>query len=214
MDVDHVYICTRDVEAHSALLRELGLVEGEPNVHPGQGTANRRFFFRNGMLELLYVRDVEELRSERTQILGLYDQFYGEKCGIGIVLRPSEGEGRAVPYEARQYRPLYLPDGLHMDVSRGEYTTEPRFIFLGFPDGHRNAIPAEQRISGCPIDSVSGYRVHTTRDDLSGTAEIVRKRTGIRFTKGEHPLIEVEFNGGARGAGRCLFPELPLILRW
>jgi hypothetical protein len=30
-----------------------GLCEGPSNVHPGQGTANRRFFFRNAMLELL-----------------------------------------------------------------------------------------------------------------------------------------------------------------
>ena len=32
-----------------------GLVEGTPNIHPGQGTQNRRFFFQNGMIEFLWV---------------------------------------------------------------------------------------------------------------------------------------------------------------
>ncbi len=214
MDVDHVYICTKAVEEHAKLLHDFGLVEGETNVHPGQGTANRRFYFRNGMLELLYVRDVEELRSERTQVLGLYDQFYGEKCGIGVVLRPSEGEGSTVPYEAKKYRPLYLPDGLSMDVSVGEYATEPRFIFLGFLVGRENVACKKHRIAGHEVDSISGYRIHTTRDSLSGTAEIVRQGAGIRFVKSRYNLIEVEFDGGVQGAERCFYPEIPLILRW
>jgi len=38
----------------------MGLTEGTRNDHPGQGTANRRFFFSNTALELLYVSDANE----------------------------------------------------------------------------------------------------------------------------------------------------------
>jgi hypothetical protein len=41
------------------------LTEGTPNIHPGQGTANRRFFFRNAMLELLWVNDEQFVQGPR-----------------------------------------------------------------------------------------------------------------------------------------------------
>ena len=44
-EVDHVFVWV-DVGAPAAdQLVSFGLTEGDPNVHPGQGTANRRFFF-------------------------------------------------------------------------------------------------------------------------------------------------------------------------
>ncbi|MGE5154985.1 MAG: hypothetical protein ACM3ST_13340 [Bdellovibrio bacteriovorus] len=47
-------------------LAAFGLTEGAPNRHPGQGTACRRFFFRNAMLELLWMDEPAAVRSEGT----------------------------------------------------------------------------------------------------------------------------------------------------
>ena len=47
MEVDHIYICTDYKAPVGDLLKEFGLIEGTSNIHPGQGTANRRFFFHN-----------------------------------------------------------------------------------------------------------------------------------------------------------------------
>jgi hypothetical protein len=41
-------------------------MEGTPNHHIGQGTACRRFFL-NAMLELLWLEDEFEARSEQTR---------------------------------------------------------------------------------------------------------------------------------------------------
>ena len=38
-------------------LTVIGFLEGSGNVHRGQGTANRRVFFENAMLELIWVCD-------------------------------------------------------------------------------------------------------------------------------------------------------------
>ena len=52
-EFDHLFICA-DVGAYEAnRLASFGLIEGSSNTHPGQGKANRRFFFHNAMLELL-----------------------------------------------------------------------------------------------------------------------------------------------------------------
>jgi hypothetical protein len=64
LELDHLFIWT-DIGAYEAeRLVSFGLVEGTPNMHPGQGTTNRRFFFHNAMLELLWVHDPAEARSE------------------------------------------------------------------------------------------------------------------------------------------------------
>jgi hypothetical protein len=63
-ELDHLFICTKVGAAKAERLIALGLVEGSSSTHPGQSTANRRFFFRNAMLELLWVHNQEEARSE------------------------------------------------------------------------------------------------------------------------------------------------------
>jgi hypothetical protein len=73
-EIDHPFVLT-DVEASDAdALMRFGLTEGPPNRHAGQGTANRRFFFDNAMLELLCVESEDEARSLPAQPSRLADQ--------------------------------------------------------------------------------------------------------------------------------------------
>ena len=67
MEVDHIYICTDYKAPVGDLLKEFGLIEGTSNIHPGQGTANRRFFFHNFMLELLWIENLKEVKSDLTK---------------------------------------------------------------------------------------------------------------------------------------------------
>jgi hypothetical protein len=63
--LDHVIVfCSTGAPEADDLVR-LGLREGLPNTHPGQGTANCRFFFQNAYLELLWVSDPKEFRASR-----------------------------------------------------------------------------------------------------------------------------------------------------
>ncbi len=61
--LDHVFVCTAVAAPEADRLVAFGLTEGTASSHPGQGTANRRFFFRNAVLELLWVHDEHEARS-------------------------------------------------------------------------------------------------------------------------------------------------------
>jgi hypothetical protein len=63
VELDHIFICTEVGAPEADQLVAFGLAEGTSNVHPGQGTTNRRFFFHNAMLELLWVREEQEARS-------------------------------------------------------------------------------------------------------------------------------------------------------
>ena len=47
MEVDHIFICVQSGAPEAETLKKFGLTEGSSNKHPGQGTENRRFFFKN-----------------------------------------------------------------------------------------------------------------------------------------------------------------------
>ncbi|HEX8676639.1 MAG TPA: VOC family protein, partial [Segetibacter sp.] len=72
MDIDHIFIFTDD---HGKIADELvlfGLTEGSSRVHQGQGTTNRTFSFENFFLEILWVHDEKEIRSNLVNPTGLW----------------------------------------------------------------------------------------------------------------------------------------------
>ncbi len=119
MEVDHIFICTQAGAPEAEALLEFGLIEGEPNKHLGQGTANRRFFFHNAMLELLWVEDIDEVQSELTKPMKLYERCFPTDDTVspfGIAFRPSDIK-EEVSFEAWDYHPMYLPDSLKIQVA-------------------------------------------------------------------------------------------------
>ena len=77
--LDHAFImCSIGAPEGDALIQR-GLVEGSRNVHPGQGTANRRFFFENFMLELVWVDKPDEAQSEQTRRTRLWERWVGRE---------------------------------------------------------------------------------------------------------------------------------------
>ena len=59
-ELNHIFICASIGAGEADLRIAFGLTEGTPNVHQGQRTARRRFFFRNAYLELLWVENSVE----------------------------------------------------------------------------------------------------------------------------------------------------------
>src|ERR1035438_8316466 len=113
VELDHLFICVSRGAPEAECLTRFGLIEGPPNVHPGQGTANRRFFFRRAMLELLWVEDQCEAQNEQTAATKLWERWSGRFDGVtspfGIIMRPAHWEGITPPFAAWEYKPDYLP---------------------------------------------------------------------------------------------------------
>ncbi len=106
VELDHIFICTELGAPEADQLVAFGLVEGTSNVHPGQGTANRRFFFHNAMLELVWVYDEREARSPPIAPAQLWERWRYRFTGyspFGICLRPLNAR------RALSGRPAALP---------------------------------------------------------------------------------------------------------
>src|SRR5215472_16149438 len=117
IELDHLFVCTAKGAPEAERLVQVGLHEGPPNDHPGQGTACRRFAFANAMIELLWVKDETEAQSQTTKRTLLWERWSGRQgkaSPFGICVRPVSLQDRGSPFPTWEYRPLYLPDPLSM----------------------------------------------------------------------------------------------------
>src|SRR5215471_12702177 len=133
MDVvlDHLFVCTARGAPAATLLREFGLTEGSPNRHTGQGTACRRFFFRNAMLELLWLEDDEEAQLEQNRRLGLRERFRVQASPFGVILRAATQPAPEPPFRSGEYRPEAMP-GLFLHIAEGVSPAEPMWFYMPF----------------------------------------------------------------------------------
>lgn len=220
IEIDHVFICCDVGGAEGDALVAAGLVEGSAHRHAGQGTANRRFFFRNAMLELLWVHDKREAHREpawRTQLWERWDGRADEACPFGFCWRPgSDGAGEP-PFPTWDYRPPYLPDEHRICVADDTTLREPMWFFIEF--GRRpDSQPREARE---PLDHGAGLRELTSvvlvapdPDQWSDAGDAVRESGLITVVPGRDYCLELVFDGGKKGEQVDFRFDLPLILRW
>jgi len=218
MELDHIFVCVKPAEEQAEALKSFGLVEGSRNVHPGQGTANRRFFFENSFLELLYLTDASEAQSELTKPTMLYERLTAEDQLIspfGICFRPSS-YSETVPFASWEYKPTYLPPNLKVDVGHAPLN-EPMWFFLPFGSRPDQASPEKQQPLKHPngLNTISSVKITIVAyDALSAVSMSAASLGKVQITKGKKHLIEIGFDDEQSGKEHDFRPELPLIIRW
>lgn len=220
MEIDHIFICTEKKAPAGELLKDFGLTEGTSNTHPGQGTACRRFFFHNMMLELLWVDDENEVQNERTKPMRLLERcLTGSKevSPFGIAFRPIDEPDNIVPFAVWDYHPVYLPYFLKMQVAKHTPLSEPLYVYLSFAHRQDRAPiekrqPMEHRIS---LNEVTSVNIHINQDmDLSEAAIAINRMNNISIKQDKEHFIELEFDNGVLGQCKDFRPNLPLVFKW
>lgn len=219
VELDHVFVLTRPGAPEADRLVELGLAEGEPNTHPGQGTANSRFFFHNAMLEFLWVHDEVEAARPPASGTRLLERWRGRgtgACPFGICLRPSGHGAAELPFPAWEYRPPYLPDGLAIHVAKNaELIDQPFLFYMPFlkpPTASAAPQPMEHALG---FREVTACRVHGPgcADGREPMASVARAGA-VRFVRDDEHLLVIGFDGEGRGKSMDFRPDLPLVFHW
>jgi Glyoxalase-like domain len=213
LELDHLFICTAPGAPEAEKLVDFGLHEGPPNQHPGQGTACRRFSFANAMIELLWVRDASESQSESTKRTLLWERWSDRQNNaspFGICVRPVHAEDKGSPFLAWDYRPVYLPNTLSMQIGEAG-VEEPMWIHLSF----MRRAQREQ----CFTEHPNGVREITrltlaTPTPLQSNASQKIIESGVLATRtGATSLLEIEFDGHRREEHEDFRPHLPVIFQ-
>lgn len=125
MQIDHIFIFSNNYGKEADKLVEFGFTEGSSRIHPGQGTENRKFYFENFFLEILWVINETEIRSELTSKTKLWErsQFDNNHFSpFGLCLVNSKLTDKL--FENSQiYQPNYFPKGMSIDIITNE--TDP-----------------------------------------------------------------------------------------
>ena len=220
VEFDHVFICvSAGGEEEASSLVRFGLTEGSSNLHPGQGTACRRFFFANGYLELLWVCHAGEAQSATTRPTCLWERWENRAngaCPFGLGLRPRVQHVGPAPFSSWEYRPLYLPSPLSIRVAtNASALTEPMLFYLPFarrPDSHPMAQPLRHRAGlheVTRLELVSPY-VHSLSPEIAAVTApgLAILRAGPQF------LVELGFDQESQGQQADFRPGLPLLFCW
>ncbi|MEX0676911.1 MAG: VOC family protein [Pirellulales bacterium] len=222
-ELDHFFICTSRGAPEVEQLARFGLAEGAPNRHPGQGTANRRFFFENAFLELLWVEDPTETQSALVRRTGLWERWSNRCDGaspFGVCLRSAGTEPSGAPFATWEYRPPYLPAPLviHMSAS-SQISQSPLLFYIAFgrrPDAddpsRRQPLkhPAGLRaITRLEIAVPMGSQSHPPEQEA-----LEQQCSDVRVVGGSGHLVEVSFDGRKLGQTADFRPALPLVFHW
>jgi hypothetical protein len=213
IELDHVFICVAGGGPEAEHLVEFGLCEGAPNVHPGQGTANRRFFFQNAMLELLWVEDRQEARSSQTATTLLWERWSSRQsgaCPFGIVARPADTTMSSAPFPAREYRPEWLAPDLKIYLAPTG-VEEPMWLFMPF----LRRLHYTQRFVAHPNGAREITKMTLTAPTpvQSSAAQALIENAILSVREGAEYLLTIEFDKSMRKVVKDFRPELPLVVQ-
>ena len=215
--LDHVFVCCAEGAPEAERLARLGLTEGSPNTHPGQGTASRRFFFENAYIELIWVTDPREAQADlaaRTRLWPRWSQRAAEASPFAVILRPAAGGEIDPPFTSWAYHPPYLPPHLAIHVAEGTPLSEPAFFFIGFarspaqiqtqPLGHGLGV---RRITAIEVGMPGGSAP-------CAAARAIQDAGLVTFVDAARHVMTVTLDDARAGESADLRPDLPLVLRW
>ena len=192
------------------MLTDIGLVEGAANDHPGQGTSNRRFFFSNSMLELLYIRDAREATVGPGSRLRLAERIADCFASpFGLVFRATD-ESTSAHFPGWQYFPEYLSAGqyFHVGENSGNFD-EPLCILLPQTSSQPTRQPGNGR-----FDRVTEVRASFPSRRISPVLENAGQCRMLSLIPRESHHMEIVFNGHREHQSEDFRPFLPLTISW
>jgi len=210
--LDHFFILVKSQAEVAEKLIALGLQEGSSNNHPGQGTANRRFYFSNTMLELLYIRDEHEALNGTAKKLHFVERTNNPAASpFGLIVRRTNNNSQSLPFPGWTYQPEYFkaPQSFHIG-NNSELLEEPLCIYPGFMDPKDEAKNSVEK----SFSYVSEICLYTPANTFSEVLDIVNNVPSITIKQGPEHLMEISFDDNRRGEQTDLRPDLPLILKY
>lgn len=226
MELDHIFIFIQEHDQLTASLKRFGLREGTPNVHAGQGTACKRFFFQNAYLELVWVRDAEEIKSAVIAKAKLWERSQyrlTNYCPFGLCFRAATREDNSIMLlfeDAWRYYPAFLPEGQFANIASNEnFPDEPMLFEMPFFGLAPKDYPLEKqqllshKMGFKEITKVS-LILPTSTATLSLAMKKVLDHSIVNVLEGKAYHITIEFDYGLKKEAQNFYPLSPLTLQW
>lgn len=208
MNIHHLFIFSNRQGKEADELVEFGLIEGSSNIHQGQGTRCRRFFFKNFYLEILWVYNESEFLNPDTVSVNLHKRalFHRNGCSpFGICL---VNPGSNLFEKSQKYHPGFLPEEMDFEViSNWQKPYYPWTFHLPFI---KEASFSKEFVNNplkpeCLTKTIFHVPVKKRKDIFAQILE----DGNIFFEYGDHYMVTLEFDSNILGK-EWIFQGLPL----
>lgn len=226
MELDHIFIFTESPAQVTNSLDKFGLTEGTPNIHPGQGTSCRRFFFENAYMEFAWVHCEEEIKNPTIAKTRLWERSQyklTDYCPFGLCFRNKKhlSQGTTLIFEdGWKYKPPYLPEGLFVNVaSNTDFRGEPMLFEMPFFSFSPKDYPlANQQ----PLNHKKAFKKITNViltlpvnvNNLSTAMQKVLANSIVAVSAGRNFSIALEFDDCIKGETQDFNHLPPFSIRW
>lgn len=214
MEIDHIFIFSANQGKEAEELIDFGFTEGSSRVHPGQGTVNRKFYFENFFLEILWVINEDEIKSDLVSPTKLWERSNFEKNGVspfGICLVNTE-DTNIIFENSLKYQPDYFPKGLEIEVLTNEKANYLPWTFrLPFkgekkkttePIIHKNDISELTKVEfGIPLLNLNDGYILNFKDE-----------NAINFSQNSSHHLTLVFDNNKRNEIK-IFDTIPLTIK-
>ena len=193
IEIDHIFIFSNKGKETNELI-DFGLTEGSGRTHKGIGTANRRIFFDNFYLEILWVEN--ELEARSVENIGIWERSNFEKSQysrFGLCLKNTE-ETDSVFINSMKWNPDFLPENKFVDI----LTNERMPWIFRFP-ASRNDKLDEPRNHKNGIKKLTKAIFNMTKIDFKSVISKINKNATIEFNQSVDDLLILEFDHGVQG---------------
>lgn len=215
MEIDHIFIFSNNDGKEADKLVEFGLTEGSSRIHPGQGTTNRKFYFENFFLEVLWVIDETEIRSELTSKTKLWERSQFDKNDLspfGLCLVNSKLTDKLFE-QSQTYQPNYFPEGMSIDIITNEKNPNLPWTF-------RLPYRGEKKAHNEPTNHNNGIRKLTQAEfemplntDEKEFKSYFQNSEIIGFKNGQQNHLTLEFDNKSQKKA-MEFDELNLTIKY
>jgi hypothetical protein len=212
MDIHHIFIFSNAAGDEANDLLNFGLSEGSFRIHQGQGTQNRKFYFENFYLEIVWISNEKEFRSEDTALAKLYERAHHVDgfSPFGLCLVNSEVTDILFNH-CEKYYPAFLPEGMGFDIiTNYEYPSLPwtfRPPFRGVM-----LFPEEPKIHKAGIQNLTRAAFHIPKlNNENAYLKHFINTKNINFEKADKFYLALEFDNKRNKCSKY-FENIPLII--
>jgi hypothetical protein len=214
MDIDHIFIFTNDKGKIAEQLVEFGLSEGSSRVHIGQGTTNRKFYFNNFFLEILWVHNEDEIKSELIEPTGLWQRANFRENNFspfGLCLVNSD-QTDVLFENAYKYQPEYFPQGMSIDILKNDTQPNLPWTFrLPFKGQKKNETEPTNHKNGLQFLTKTTFYYKQNMDNQY--LKFFENDSQIKFIRADKNWLNLTFDDGKKGM-KQVFETLSLTIEF
>lgn len=237
LGIDHVNIWVKNPQIAKEKLQQIGFT-GVPDslcqVHEGQGTTGRYFYFLNTYLELIFVYDEAEFKAngERNNELDFIERSNSPENGFApfsIALKMENYDKEKIPFDIIEYTQDWMGESNEIYVAKNsKIKKEEPSLFVIYPAIAYDVFESKKDLSNIPeeyaiwrefykhkngAEKISKVKIHTPKvDSESKTIKMLKELKEVELVKGEVYLMELYFDNQKKNETYDMRPEIPLII--